>query len=220
MHLRPRFKRSPTCFRCSSFQSCRPLLETPNPTHPNPAQHRMDVFDQWEGDRSPSRPSARGGAGGPNPFTPDSSPTRMQAAAARRGGGGENAALQQKPQHAVDVFSLRRIDLPAAVLGGGSGSSSAGPTPRSSARASASQAAATPARVILQVRERFWLCIVDRAAMRLNLPARTQLPPPPTHASTGRGPEPRAGAGDVGRPRRALGARRVAGAGMCVDHRD
>lgn len=55
----------------------------------------------------------------------------------------------QEPQHATDVFSLRRIDLPATVLGG----AAAVPTPRS-ARGLVAAATQAPAmvRTILHVR--------------------------------------------------------------------
>ena len=63
-----------------------------------------------------------------------------------------DASQQQEPQHAADVFSLRRIDLPAPVLGG----AAAAPAPRSARGVAASQ---TPAvvRTILHVRSVFGL---------------------------------------------------------------
>lgn len=58
---------------------------------------------------------------------------------------------QQEPQHAADVFSLRRIDLPATVLGG-----AAAPTPRSARGVSTSASQITAVvRTILHVRSLF-----------------------------------------------------------------
>ena len=103
----------------------------------------MDVFDQWEtttakGPRATGTssstlrgglPASSRGGGGAVASSPDSSPNRIHAAARRRGRGsqGSGADLGQALEYPSDIFSLRRIDLTAALA---SVPPSSGGTPR------------------------------------------------------------------------------------------